>query len=219
MSREGSPNIPFGKNEVEDYEKKRYRAWDQRLVDQRERKILKKILDEIGSDEANILDLPSGYGRFSDLLLKRGFHLVSGDISFHMVKRAKERNESDSPHSGVVADAKAGLPFKKGTFDIILSMRFFHHVPRPEERELIFHEFSVISAKWVILSYYQKTLVHLLQRKLRRRIRKSKRRISMLSKREFHKQASRAGLRVIKIYPLFKIIHAHQIALLKKTRI
>ena len=219
MNLEKPRNGSFKKHEVEDYERKRYRAWDQRLVNQRERRVLKEILDEIGNDEAKILDLPSGYGRFSELLLKKGFHLVSSDLSFHMVKRAKERSELASLQSGVVADAKVGLPFKKDTFDIVLSMRFFHHVPKPEEREFILHEFSAVSAKWVILSYYQKTFIHLLQRKLRRRVKKSKRRISMISRGEVQKEARRAGFRVIKIFPLFKVIHAHHIVLLMKAKI
>lgn len=219
MNRDSSQNIPFEKKEVEDYERKRYRSWDQRLVDRKERKILQKILDGIGDQESLVLDLPSGYGRFSEFLLKKGFHLISSDLSFHMVERARERSGPDSSNSAVVVDAKKGLPFKKGTFDIVFSMRFFHHLPNTKEREFILREFSAVTAKWVILSYYQKTFSHLLQRKLRRKVKKTRRRISMISKKEFLQETKRAGLNAVNVFPLFKGIHAHQIALLKKAKI
>jgi len=216
MSNEKPLNGPFQKHEVEDYERKRYRGLDQKLVDTREKRILRKILDKIGDDSARVLDLPSGYGRFSNLLLDRGYNLVSSDLSFYMVKRTIEKSKLCGLHSGVVADAKRGLPFKRKTFTIVLSMRFFHHVQREEERKIILNEFSGVSAEWVILSYYQKTFFHLLQRKLRRKVKKTKTCISMISGMELQEEARRAGLRIVKIFPLFKVIHAHNIALLKK---
>lgn len=216
MNKEKSFNVPFKKDEVEDYERKRYRGLDQRLVHEREKRILRKILDRIDDDLASALDLPSGYGRFSDLLLERGLTLVSSDLSFHMVKRARERSQQRSLHSQVVADAKRGLPFKRQAFTILLSMRFFHHLKSREERQFILNEFSAVAAKWLILSYYKKTFFHLLQRILRRKIKKTKTQISMISNREFQEEARQAGLKVIKIFPLFRIIHAHHMALLKK---
>lgn len=213
-----STNMPFEKQEVEEYERKRYRGIDQRLVHGREGRLLRKILRKIGEGSLFVLDVPCGYGRFSDLLLDKDFTLVSSDLSFHMVKRACEKGEQ--PHSrflsGVVADAKQGLPFKKGAFSLLLSMRFFHHVHEKEERKFILKEFCRAASDWVILSYYQKNLLHSLQRILRRRIKKSRTRIKMIPRREFYKEIEGAGLKVVKISPLFRGIHAHHIALLKK---
>jgi SAM-dependent methyltransferase len=212
-------NIPFEKNEVEEYEQKRYRGIDQRLVHQREARLLRKILHQIGDGRLLVLDVPCGYGRFSDLLLAKDFSLVSSDLSFHMVKRASEK--VGQPHSrflsGVVSDAKQGLPFKKGAFSLLLCMRFFHHIHEKEDRKFILKEFSRVSSGWVILSYYQQNLFHILQRKLRRRIKKSRTRIKMIPRQEFKAEVEGAGLGVVKISPLFRSIHAHQIALLKKT--
>jgi len=218
MNIRESSNMPFEKQEVEEYERKRYRGIDQRFVHGREGRLLRKILSKIGGGPLLVLDVPCGYGRFSDLLLDKDFTLVSSDLSFHMVKRAREKGEH--PHSrflsGVVADAKQGLPFKKGVFSLLLSMRFFHHVHEKEEREFILKEFSRASSDWVILSYYQKNLLHNLQRILRRRIKKSRTRIKMIPRREFYNEVEGAGLKVVKISPLFRGIHAHHIALLKK---
>lgn len=218
MNVRKSTNMPFEKQEVEEYERKRYRGIDQRLVHGREGRLLRKFLRKIGEGPHLVLDVPCGYGRFSDLFLDKDFSLVSSDLSFHMVKRAREKGEH--PHSrflsGVVADAKQGLPFKKDAFSLLLSMRFFHHVHEKEERKFILKEFCRASSDWVILSYYQKNLLHYLQRILRRRIKKSRTRIKMIPRREFCKEVERAGLKVVKISPLFRGIHAHHIALLKK---
>lgn len=206
----------FKKHEVEDYERKRYRGLDQRLVHGRERRILRRILHKVGLSSLPVLDMPCGYGRFSRQLQDRGFSLVSSDLSFHMVKRAKEKNEHGDGVLGVVVDAKQGLPFKRNAFFLLLSMRFFHHVHERKEREAILKRFFRVSSDWVVLSYYQKNILHILQRKLRRRIKRTRTRIRMVSRKEFYKEIRGAGLKVVKIFPVFRGIHSHHIALLKK---
>jgi len=218
MNSGKSSNTPFEKHEVEEYERKRYRGIDQRLLHGREERLLRKILHKIGEASLHVLDIPCGYGRFSNILLERAFSLVSSDLSFHMVKRAREKGKQ--PHSrflsGIVADAEQGLPFKKGAFSLLLSMRFFHHLHEKEEREFILKEFSRAASGWVILSYYQRNLLHILQRKLRRKIKRSRTRIKTIPRKEFYEEVEGAGLRVVKISPLLRGIHAHHIALLKK---
>lgn len=211
-------NSPFERHEVEEYERKRYRGADQKFVDQREKRILRKILEKTGAGTLRVLDLPCGYGRFSRLLLDKGITLVSSDLSLYMVKRAIDKDRQVDRFSGVVADAKQGLPFKKGAFRLLLSMRFFHHLHERKVRESILREFSYVSSEWVILSYYQRNWLHSLQRKLRRRIKKSRTQIKMISRQEFYEEIEVAGLRVIKIFPLFRGIHSQQIALLKKKQ-
>ncbi len=211
------PDTSFNKHEVEDYERRRYRGWDQRLVDWREKKILEKILDRIGPTSELSLDIPCGYGRFSEYLSRRGRGLVSSDLSFPMVRRSIERDKASGPHYGVVADAKKGLPFQKRAFSVLLSMRFFHHLHRREDREFILREFNAVSSQWIILSFYRRTFFHRIQRRLRRRIKKTKTRIRMISKETLQEEANRAGLRIAEIYPLIRGIHAQHLVLLKKS--
>ena len=219
MTANNSKTIPFEKREVEEYERKRYRGIDQKLVHTREQKIIRKIFKKIDKNSKLVLDIPCGYGRFSDLLLDEGLSIVNSDLSFYMVKRAVERNKllTGSSELGVVADAKYGLPFKRNTFNLLFSMRFFHHVHHSEERERIIKEFSRVTAKWVILSYYQMNFLHHLQRKFRRKVKKTKTRINMISGYVFQKDVNLGGLSVVKIFPLFRGLHSHHIALLKKS--
>ncbi|MEA3421230.1 MAG: class I SAM-dependent methyltransferase [Acidobacteriota bacterium] len=211
-------NTTFKKHEVEDYERKRYRGIDQKIVHAREQKILEKILRTAGKDAIRVLDLPCGYGRFSSLMLKKGFSLVSSDLSFYMVKRAEEHSRlyNLASVSGVVADAKHGLPFKQEVFNIILSMRFFHHLHEKKNRKFILKEFFYVSSKYVILSYYQMNFLHILQRKFRKKLKKSKTQIKMISRKEFQEEVEDAGFSIIKIFPLFRGIHSHHIAFLEK---
>jgi SAM-dependent methyltransferase len=103
----------FQEHEVKEYERRRYRGIDQRLVHARETHILEMFLECIALESGNVLDVPCGYGRFSGLFRKRKWDLVSCDYSFSMVKRAIESGGESKllKDWGVVADAKQGLPF------------------------------------------------------------------------------------------------------------
>lgn len=209
--------VGFKEHEVEDYERRRYRGLDQRIVDLREKKILKRILKRIDKRSIEVLDIPSGYGRFSNLLLKQGFTLVSCDLSFYMVKRAVESAKGEGLQWGVVADAQKGLPFRRNSFSLILSMRFFHHLHTRQEREFILKQFADLSSRWLILSYYKRTFFHLLQRRLRRKIKKSRTRIRMISSHELREEAAQAGWRVVRSFSLCRGLHAQHIAFLEKS--
>ena len=208
----------FQRHEVIRYEKKRYAGLDQRIVHSREEKIIRKIFRKLDVYGQRALDIPCGYGRFSILLLNQGIRLVNADISFHMVKRAREKLEPDNSGSpkAVVADAAYGLPFISGSFDLIFSMRFFHHIHNQQDRMNVLKEFSRVTSRWALLSYYQSNILHHFQRKVRRIVRKSPTRIKMISKKKFYDSAGKAGFRVVKKFSLFPGLHSQHIVLLEK---
>jgi SAM-dependent methyltransferase len=206
----------FKKEEVEKYERKRYRGLDQKIIDWREKKIVKKILDILPEKNLLITDIPCGYGRFSEIFKKRGFRLINSDLSFSMVSRARERNSS-SKNFYIVSDLKKGIPLKSGEVDCVFCFRFFHHLHSSIERERILSEFSRISRKWVIISFYQTNKLHSFQRKIRKRLTKSKTKIKMISLDDFRHEAEKSKLKIVKIFPVLKGIHSQHIALLEKT--
>jgi len=218
-----SVKAPFQKQEVADYERRRYRGVDQRIVHSREVSILKRLLRQAGemlpasSRDGYALDAPCGYGRFSSLLLERGFRPVNCDLSPAMVESALQKGTVHSIPMGIVANMTAGLPFRDGAFPLILSMRFFHHLHASEDRLSVLREFARTSAEGLIVSFYQANLLHRVQRRLRRTLKKSKTRIKMITRREFKQEIGEAGFEIVCVVPLFKGIHAHHIALLRKT--
>ncbi len=216
--REKELHPGFQEHEVKEYEKKRYRGIDQKLVHARETHILEAFLERIALEPGSALDVPCGYGRFSGHFRDRMWDLVSCDYSFSMVKRALEARGASKPLKdwGVVADAKKGLPFKENSFTLLLCMRFWHHVHDPAERKTILGFFSRVTSKWVILSYYQINALHRFQRRLRRKLKKSPTRIKMISRSDFYDDVEGSGFECVKVVPLFKGIHAQHVALLKK---
>jgi SAM-dependent methyltransferase len=283
----------FTEEGVRDYERRRYRGIDQRIVHARETRLIRKCFDRIRATHglpeggAAVLDLPCGYGRFTDLLRAYAGRLVASDLSFEMVRRAVHRpgpavaavtgraaagvgaaaarakgrafgsplardlyprastaevdprakpGGPDDPVDsvvkddlvvadvadaverlvGAVANAKQGLPFKAGVFDVVFSVRFFHHVHDPLDRARILREFRRATAGWVIVSFYRMNGLHGLQRRLRRKFHKSRTHIKMIEPGTFEKEAAAAGFEVVRVFPLFRGIHAYHLALLKK---
>lgn len=213
--------MAFEKHEVEDYEKKRYRGWDQKLVHTRENRLLDRLLKSVADFPGWALDLPCGYGRFTALLVQNGFIPFNCDVSYFMVERANVRVQTGnaSPSLGAVADAVQGLPFKGESFPLIFSMRFFHHLHESQDRMRVLSEFHRISEKWLLISFYQASALHRFQRRLRRKVKKTQTRIRMISAEEFRSEAESAGFEVKKIHSLFRGLHAQRIALLKKAKI
>jgi len=251
----------FTRGGVRDYEKRRYRGLDQRIVHAREMKLIGKMLALAASNGSvhpeqsprainrhrpdgrpvrMALDLPCGYGRFTSMLRERGFNVVSADLSFEMARRAAENASAltSDPGGKEPADrtekrsgeglpslggwfpsvaANAGrLPFRSGVFDLIFSIRFFHHVHNPEDRAAILREFYRSSAGYVLASFYRMNGLHVLQRRIRRLFGKSRTNIKMVEPGVFEKAAEDAGFEIIRVVPLFRGLHAYHLILLKK---
>jgi SAM-dependent methyltransferase len=204
---------------VEDYARKRYRSIDQKLVHLRERSIIKRILGRIPDGEGIILDIPCGYGRFSNLLVRRNSLLINSDYSYQMVHHTQDQTRLIHTSEGIVADAKKTLPIKDDVVRILLSMRFFQHVHDKDERQHILKEFGRVSSGWAILSFYQTSFLHSLQRKLKKKLSGSKRQIRMITRQEFERGLQGTGLKVKKIYPLFKGLHAQHVAFLQSSKL
>ena len=218
-----SVKLPFKEEQVADYERRRYRGLDQRWVHAREMRILRRALKRIEAETPDApakraLDAPCGYGRFSGLLIEAGYRPVSCDLSLAMVRRALAKDSVSSVPMGIVGDVTRGLPVLSDSFFLVFSLRFFHHLHQPEERRSALHEFARVSEGWLILSFYQANALHKAQRALRRRIKKSRTRIKMITAREFQREVAEAGFRTVRVFPLLRGIHAQHIALLRKTQ-
>jgi len=115
----------------------------------------------------------------------------------------------------LAADARR-LPFRAGAFDLVFSIRLFHHIHSPESREAILGEFSRVSSAYALVSFYRANGLHEVQRRLRRAFGKSRTNIKIVEPGVFEKAAGEAGFSVVRVLPLFGGIHAYHLALLKK---
>ena len=95
-----------------------------------ERLFRKRTFDLSGC--RNILDVGSGAGQIAKHLLKysdSGASVTCFDISFEMLRRARNRLQSDVPRN-LVADL-SHLPFADGSFDCITCGYVLEHLPDP----------------------------------------------------------------------------------------
>lgn len=213
-----SVNRPFRKDEVADYERRRYRGLDQRIVHGREMRILDRIFrGVVRSGPVSVLDAPCGYGRFSEFLLSRAGFLASCDLSTAMVERAASKRAGRSFSRGAVADLKQGLPFGDRAFDIVFSMRFFHHLHQSEDRRHVLREFGRVADRFAVISFYRLNPLHRFQRWVRRGIKHSRTKIKMITREEFVEEAGQAGWRVVRVYPLLRGVHSQHIVFLAKA--
>lgn len=203
---------------VEKYRTTRYKGIDQKIVNKRERKILEKIFESIEKKSISILDVPCGYGRFSELLLKKSLNLTSADVSFPMVLTTKKYSPpTNSPHHFLVGDIKH-LPLKDNSFDCIVTVRLFQHIPKSSSRCEILKELHRVAKKIVILSFYRYNFLHSIERWVRCRIKNVNKKISMLPLGDFEKELSSIGFKVLNLFPVMRYFHAHNIVLLQKLK-
>lgn len=78
-----------------------------------------------------ILECGCGAGRFTEILLERGAHLTSIDLS-----DAVDANQQNFPQSARHRIAQADilrLPFRPAQFDVVLCLGVIQHTPNPEQ--------------------------------------------------------------------------------------
>ena len=191
-------------DQVERYARRRYRHWDQRQVNQREQRLVRKLFKrhELG---AQILDAPVGYGRFQQLLNEFGT-VKALDFNYYAALYQLQRIALASDAVTGLAEA---LPFQDSSFDLIFSFRLMQHMHHSSEHRAIYREFKRVSRRWVVISHYQKTTIHRLHRLLFRQ----PSRITMQSRAELLAETSQAGLSLIQSVAVLPGVHAHHISL------
>jgi len=205
--------------DVENYRTTRYKGIDQQIVNKRETKILEKILVSLSDRSVSILDVPCGYGRFSELLLRNSLNLTSADISLPMVMAARKYSlPSSSNHHFLVGDIR-NLPLKDNTFDYVITIRVLQHMLNASIRHQVLRELHRVARKMVVLSFYRYNFLHSIERWIRCQIKNVDKRISMLSLNDFSKELNSTGFVVLRLFPVLKYFHAHTIALLQKAKV
>jgi ubiquinone/menaquinone biosynthesis C-methylase UbiE len=203
------PASPIG-GAVE-YEKSRYRHLDQRIINRIEHRLIDRLLDASGTEGRSILNVPCGYGRFSEILDRRYGRICCFDIQPEILAMAVRRHDAASVF-GVNGSIRR-LPFADRSFDMIMSIRFFHHYFEDHDRVAMLRELRRVSRKSLLITYYARNFLH----ELTRRVSGMSREIIMLDRGKFLQELASVGFRpIIEKAPL-SFLHAQRFLLLEKN--
>ncbi|MHA1212009.1 MAG: class I SAM-dependent methyltransferase [Candidatus Heimdallarchaeota archaeon] len=95
-----------------------------------------------------VLDLGCGNGRHSNNLMVQGSRVVSMDISFKILQIALQNELENFRYSitGIINADGQTIPFKRLTFDNIVSIAVIHHLDSNEKRKTFLKEMYRILA-------------------------------------------------------------------------
>ncbi len=192
-------------DQVREYERRRYRGLDQRVVDYLEWRCISRLLDRVVVRGSTVVDVPCGYGRFTLRLAARGALVFGVDISDRMVARTRERWRPGVP--GAAADVTT-LPFANDSVEGAVVMRLLHHL-EDSERQRALNEIARVISEWAVLSAYTVAPLHRLVRRVQGRPPKEAA-MSLL-----RKQIESAGLEILETRALLPYLHAQHMFLVR----
>jgi len=195
------------------YDARRFQSPSGRRRNRRKIAVIKKALALVDRPGL-ILDVPCGTGRFFEFLARSGLRFAGADISEPMLKEALAKAR-DFPPLGLVAADGERLPFKDGSFDCLMSIRFLFHMA-PEPRIAVLREMSRVTRRYLILDYRLRyslknvSRIALSRFHLRPPLRRP-------TKREMLAELSAAGLAPLAIFPVARFLSDKHIILCRKA--
>ncbi len=197
---------------ADNYDAKRFTSLKGRITNRLEVARIKQAL-QIANVSGEVLDLPCGTGRMTEMLLDKGFRVTAGDISEEMMKHARERTSRFGDQVSFVSCDVENLEFAENRFDLILTMRLIHHIP-PDLHGRVLSQLWKTTAAWVIISFSNKYSLQSARRNIVALFTKAPR--YSISVARFKKEAREAGFKIRKINRLFPIVSESVIVLLEK---
>jgi SAM-dependent methyltransferase len=189
----------------------------QRFVDWREQRLVASLLRRIGRP-TRVLDVPSGYGRFTPALDATAVErLVCTDIERSRLQGLRSAAAEQRPPSVVQADLRGALPFATGAFDLVFNLRYLHHADARDEPRRALAELARVSARYLVVSYYRRSNLHAVVRDVQRVTRGNRRRGPyMLERQEFERLLREVGCRAVRARPVLPWFHAQRVVLVEK---
>jgi len=195
---------------VKRYAQSRYRNLDQRWVSFLEKRRINNILAILKDAHLAILDIPSGYGRFTPIFQTRNYQLINADLNLYALLYQRQTLKSAPP--AVIANVQA-LPFRSNSFDLTFNFRLLQHFNTSQERLKTLFELQRVTRRYAVISIYHHSLFHKVTGWLNYRPRK----MNMITKKEWLSELMQSGFRVKKSFPLMRFFHAQHIYLLAKV--
>ena len=164
------PRLHFQSRRVAElYEQERFASFGDRLFQRAGLRALSQALRVLGSETSFLLDAACGTGRFSRALLNWGFHVTCADISHEMIEVARRQLHGADGRLHFSRGSADALPFRNGSFDAVVSMRFLPHIPT-QQRRVMLGEMARVSRRWVIFSNTYSDRWYEYRRGLKRRL-------------------------------------------------
>lgn len=123
----------------------------------RDVRLVESILDRWapGGRARRLLDAPCGSGRLAPALRARAEHYTGLDASRSMLETAASGlAQGESRASGLAEADLLRLPFRSGSFDVVVACRFLHHLREEEDLARAVDELLRVSRGLVIASFW-----------------------------------------------------------------
>ena len=105
------------------------------------------------------------------------------------------------------------IPLEDGCVDLAFSMRLFHHLEKPEERQQALAELSRVSRRFVALSFYNTGTWRYQRQRLRGRTPSG----YAVPLATFSQEAADVGLRLVLKHPKISIVEQQRCLLFEKA--
>ncbi|MGB0952043.1 MAG: class I SAM-dependent methyltransferase [Planctomycetota bacterium] len=192
-----------------------YRKFHRKLSDKRERKLLDRYFDRIGS-VTTALDLPCGWGRYMPYLSSKGAKVLEADYSGSMVKKVAEV----FPQAELLGRMRCfghRIALSDGAVELVFSMRLNHHLSDPTVRREHLEELFRVSKRWVIFSYFDSASLKNVIRKARTAVGLSKKLPkNTLRRTQVAAMAKEAGFKIHEDPMLFVVGSGHRLVLAER---
>jgi ubiquinone/menaquinone biosynthesis C-methylase UbiE len=181
------------------------------LISWREKRIVNHLLKQITNGNHTLLDIPSGYGRFTPLFRQHGFKVINGDLNLYALLYQRQR----FPDSNLmfVTDGNC-LPLPDNSALSFLISDFFN-ISNHDQRIALLRELARVTNCYLIVSVYLESNFHRLAQLVSRR----KRRMTMISRTQWDTELRSCGLKILRISRPLRFLHAQNIFLLEKSPI
>jgi ubiquinone/menaquinone biosynthesis C-methylase UbiE len=159
MNSKSSPQLEFSKKytaeHAEKYFSKHQHGFWRTLSTRREIAIARQAL-EIAGNPASVLDLPSGTGRFWEMLCEQpNRKIIAADNSSNMFEVGMQMRPKEITRRIETLQCSAfDIPLPDNAVENIFCMRLVHHIGKSDDRIALYREFNRVASQTVCLSLW-----------------------------------------------------------------
>lgn len=160
-----------------------------------ERSAVKRALTNC-SNVNTVLDVPCGTGKLTSILNDLEKFYVGADVSFEMMQEIDDKRNACL----VQADGTM-LPFKDGSYDVVISLRLIHRLPADVKKAFI-RELSRTSKKYLIFSFPKDSVFYKTINMVKRCVGIVPEKIFFDPFADYHDILEGSGMKFVRAYPV-----------------